>query len=156
MKTAAEWLDAIKRKHKVTSDWAVSKLLETDHAAISHYRAGRRAFDPYMAVKVAALLDLDPLKVIASAEAERARTDDKKEFWKRLAACVLIAAGAGSVSLTPPPAQAAGSLHNSGSASEVSPNTHCALKPRRRRFQAASAIAAMAQVLLPISRNRLA
>lgn len=149
MKNAAEWLDAIKRKHHVESDWAVAKLLDTNHAVISHYRAGRRAFDAYMAVKVAALLGIDPLKVIASAEAERSRDADRKDFWKRLAACVLVAAGAGTGAVTPQPAQAAPIEHN---ANYQLQNTHCARIPKRRR-RTASLSAAVTEAFVRISRQ---
>lgn len=154
MKTSCDWIDAVKRRHGLDSDYAVAKLLEVSTSHISHYRNGRSTMDPYMAARVAELLDLEPIQVIACAEAERARDAGKKDFWKRLAACVLIAAGAGSVSLTPAPAQAAGSLHNSGSA--PAEYTLCAKRRRKPPSKAASAFAAMAQVLLPISRNRLA
>lgn len=130
MKTSADWIDQVKRRHGLDSDYAAAKLLGVSTSHISHYRNGRSTMDAYMAARVAELLDVEPLRVIASAEAERARDPDRKDFWKRLAACVLVAAGAGAI--TPPNAEAR-SLHNENLRVETAGNTHCALKRRKKK-----------------------
>lgn len=90
MKTSADWIDAIKRQYKLPSDYAAAKLMEIDPNVVCHYRAGRRAMDNFACIKTSELLREDLRRVIASVEAERARTEQRKDFWKRLAACVFL------------------------------------------------------------------
>ena len=85
MRTTVQWIDAVKKRHGLESDYAVAKLLDVGQSQISHYRMGRSTMDVYMAARVAQLLELEPIQVIASAEAERARDAGKKDFWKRQA-----------------------------------------------------------------------
>lgn len=106
MKTCNDWLDAVKKRHKLESDYALAKLLGVQQTNISRYRLGRGSMDVYTAARVAELLNEDALKVIATAEAERARNDEQRTFWKRLAAGVLLVAGV-NVTVPPAPAQAA-------------------------------------------------
>lgn len=142
MKTTIQWLDAVKRAKGLPSDYAVAKALGTTAQVVSHYRAGRRAFDPYMAVKVAELVGVDPMRVIASVEAERARNDEQRAFWRRLAASWLLPICAAAGLATPAPSVQA------ASASEVS-NLHIMrTRQRRRRAAASAAIAELARALI--------
>jgi transcriptional regulator with XRE-family HTH domain len=110
MRTTVEWLDAVKRKFGLDSDYKLAKLLNVEPQNVSHYRAGRRYMDPYTAARVAELLKVDPLKVIAACESQRARDEEQRTFWKRLAACVVL--GTATTVGTPPPPAAAATLHN--------------------------------------------
>lgn len=128
VKTANDWLDAIKAQHGFTSDYALAKALGVPQAQVIHYRKGRRAFDAMMAVKVAELLGVEPINVIASAEHERARTDERKQFWRRFAACFLLGAAVNLMA----PAPAGASLHNRSSGASAASQEY-ALCARRRR-----------------------
>lgn len=84
MRTTIDFLDAVKAKLDLPSDYAAAKVLGVTRAAISSYRVGRSHFDADIASRVAAILDIDPLEVIASAEYERARTESAKAIWAGL------------------------------------------------------------------------
>jgi len=103
MMTTNEFLDAVKQRHGFKSDYELSKALGVKQQTISSYRVGRTSMDPMMAAKVAELLAMNPLEVIAAAEAERARDEKTKGFWMRYAAALLMVVG---VSAPPSPAEA--------------------------------------------------
>lgn len=81
MNTTIEFLDAVKAKHCLTSDYALSKFLCESNQRISNYRVKRSFLDDSMAVKVAEALEIDPLYVIASVHAERAKKETEKKVW---------------------------------------------------------------------------
>ncbi len=141
MKTTIQWLDAIKKARGLSSDYAVAKALGVTAQVISHYRNGRRAFDPYTAAKVAELVGVEPMQVIASVEAERARNDEQRAFWRRLAAAWLLPMCAAAGLATPAPSVQAASVQ------QVS-NLHIMRTRARRRAAAASAIAELAAALV--------
>lgn len=108
MKTR-QYLDELKRELGLPSDYALAKRLGIHQATMSNYRNGKRAFDATMCMRVAELLDIDPLRVIVDCEAERAARPDVRKMWeglaRRLAACIVGALGAGLLA-SPPQAQA--------------------------------------------------
>lgn len=81
MNTTNEFLDAVKAKHGLASDYALSKELGVKPSCISNYRSNRSYLDDLMAVKVAEALEIDPLYVIASANAERSKKDSERKVW---------------------------------------------------------------------------
>lgn len=81
MKTTVQYLDAIRAKHGLTSDYQLAKLMDIRQSTISGYRAGRSHLDDLMSLKVADLLGIDPMEVISAANAERAKTQAVKEVW---------------------------------------------------------------------------
>ncbi len=85
MKTA-DYLDALKARLSLSSDYALAKRLDTSTAAVSNYRRGKRTFDALMAYRVAELLDLDPMRVLADMEAERATRPEVRQVWADIAA----------------------------------------------------------------------
>lgn len=72
MKTASEYLDAIKSAYGIASDYGLAKLTGFSRPRISHYRTGRSHFDDDAALVVAALLDVDPAEVLLDALESRA------------------------------------------------------------------------------------
>lgn len=81
MNTTNEFLDAVKAKHGLASDYALCKKLGVSSSRIGNYRTNRSVFDDLMAVKVAEALEIEPLYVIASVHAERAKKDGEKKVW---------------------------------------------------------------------------
>ncbi|QGZ37756.1 helix-turn-helix protein [Pseudoduganella flava] len=75
------YLDAIKTRLNLPSDYALAKRLGITQQAISNYRAGRSKMDDDVALTIAELLGVNPLAVIAAANAERAKTDEQRERW---------------------------------------------------------------------------
>ena len=45
-------------------------------------KSGRENPDAYDCARIAEILDLDPLEVIAQVEAEAARTEKKRQYWR--------------------------------------------------------------------------
>lgn len=84
MKTTIQYLDAVKRKLKLPSDYAAAKALCVTRAAISKYRRGVSTFDDLTAVRVSEILEIEPMEIIASCNAARTRDKEARAVWKRL------------------------------------------------------------------------
>lgn len=84
MKTA-DFLEMLRHKLGVKTDYALAKALGTSKQSVHKYRKGTTTPDDSTAVKWAILLDMDPLFVLASINAEREKNPAVKEQWERLA-----------------------------------------------------------------------
>lgn len=84
MNTTLEYLAACKERLGIESDYALAKRLGVRQPTISSYRMGRSRMDDDVALKVAEILHLHPLQVIAAANAERAKTAEQKARWTEL------------------------------------------------------------------------
>ena len=82
--TTIEYLDAVKAAKGLTSDYQLAKLLGFPLSSVSSYRTGRRFFDDEAALTVAQALGVEPICVIAAANAERAKTPEQKARWMAL------------------------------------------------------------------------
>ena len=91
MKTTRQYVAEVKRALGISSDYELAKRLGVSRQSISNYANGLRAFEPTMAARVAEILDLEPLQVIADAELERGSAPD---LWKRLRDAAVIAGAA--------------------------------------------------------------
>lgn len=72
-----------KKERGSESDYAVAMLLGISEDAVNRYRKGERAMDNNTARRVAELLHVEPLEVIAAAEVERAKTPSDKAAWRK-------------------------------------------------------------------------
>lgn len=79
--TAAEYIDRIKDKTGLVSDYQVSQLLNITRSAVSRYRRNDGHFEADTALKVAITLDIDPLLVILDSAIFRAKTPKQKQFY---------------------------------------------------------------------------
>lgn len=79
-----ELLDAVKAKTGATSDYKLAQVLDISKQKVSDLRAGRNKPDAYECAKIAEVLERDPLEVIAQVEAEAARSEKKREYWRSL------------------------------------------------------------------------
>lgn len=84
MKTTVEYLIAAKAAIGVESDSALGKAIGLHRNAVGQYMNGSRVMDDYTALKVAQILGVDPLEVIAAANHERERSTEKREAWANL------------------------------------------------------------------------
>ena len=87
MKTT-DYLDAVKEAYGLTSDYQLSKKLGVTQSRITSYRSKRTFMDDSMALKIAYLLDAEPLRVLASIHAEREErqgNDVMVNFWNDVA-----------------------------------------------------------------------
>ncbi len=105
---SADFLDAVRRRHKLTSDYQVGKLTGINPSRISMYRVGRREFDDETCLLFAKALDVGPMYVIANIQAERANKPDLRRVWKAIAkmtkkakAAALLIAINGLLNLSP-------------------------------------------------------
>lgn len=81
MKTTIQFLDAVKEKLGIESDYALAKRLGFPFSTMSNYRTGRRILDDDAALSVALALDIHPFEVIAAANVERAKTPEQAARW---------------------------------------------------------------------------
>lgn len=81
MKTTPEFLDAVKAKYNLPSDYALQSVLGITKASISRLRNGKDYFGDTTAMRVAEVLGIDPGFVIACAHRERAKTAEEKAVW---------------------------------------------------------------------------
>jgi plasmid maintenance system antidote protein VapI len=82
---AAGYLDALRERLQLPSDYAISRRMGIGAQTISNYRRGRSGFDDDMAIRVAELLGLRPEVVIGEMHAERAQSEATRRFWLELA-----------------------------------------------------------------------
>ena len=80
-----EYLDAIKKKQGLTSDYQLARILELMPSNITAYRKKRRVMDDYIAARVADMLGIDSIEVIAVANSERENDPEKRSFWDKKA-----------------------------------------------------------------------
>lgn len=85
MHTTNDLLDAVKQKYGISSDYKLRTFLGVSQNTLPNYRHGRSRPDDDMALKLADLLELDPLYVIACVNAERAQEGRLQRMWEALA-----------------------------------------------------------------------
>lgn len=103
-----KYLDRVIEQLKLPSDYALAEVLGISTQAIYKLRGGG-IMSATTAAKVADLLQLDPLTVIADTELERASSPDDRKLWERIRAAAALAAfyvGAASFGVLPSPAHA--------------------------------------------------
>ncbi len=79
------YLKKTKEVLDVSSDYGLAKKLGLTKQTISGYMNGNRTMDDYTAAKLAEVLGISALEVIAAANAEREKDAEKAEFWRKLA-----------------------------------------------------------------------
>ena len=84
MQTTTDFLDAVKAKTGLSSDYAIAKILGVTHQTVSRYRVGKDFLGNSTAIKVAVILEIDAAIVIACAHAERARSEQERELWEHI------------------------------------------------------------------------
>lgn len=85
MHSTAALLDAIRRRHKLPSDYQLARMMGWTTQQVSNYRAGRRQLGDDVALAVAKALDLDPGYVLAIVAAERAASAPVRAAWRTVA-----------------------------------------------------------------------
>ncbi|MFM0097504.1 helix-turn-helix domain-containing protein [Paraburkholderia nemoris] len=122
MKTTVQYLDAVRERLHLPSDYAVSKVLGITTAAVSKYRNGHGGFDDLTAAKVAEILGVDPLEVISACYFARAKDDRTRGLWEGIwgkavgaTAVATLTMCAVGLSVVPTPSQAAQNTDNGAS-----------------------------------------
>ena len=81
MKTT-EYLDAVKAKLDLASDYALSKVLGITRESVSALRTGKNCMGIETCMKVAEILSIDEHVVYSDAQLERAKTPELLHFWQ--------------------------------------------------------------------------
>lgn len=76
-----EYLDAVKAKLGIESDYALAQRLGITRSSVSVFTRGKGIFGDDVALTVAQILDLNPLVVIAQANAERSNNPEMRDRW---------------------------------------------------------------------------
>lgn len=97
MKTTGEYLDAVKARLDLPSDYAIAKALEVTPSAVSKYRLGRSAPDDLVCARIAEILHIEPMEVIAAIHFERSNDERARALWESIWG---KAVGATALSLT--------------------------------------------------------
>lgn len=104
MKTI-EYIEACKQKLGIESDYKLAQALEITRSAMSAYRNSGVTFSRHTAKKVAKILGIHPLRVVADMERQRAKTPEEQAMWRdfagKLAAIALGAVGLAAIATYP-------------------------------------------------------
>lgn len=84
MKTP-EYLDLLREKLHLPSDYALQKPLNVSKSQVSSYRNGRDFFSDPIAVRVAELTGMEAWKVLLDSHIERSKTPETRAAWMGLA-----------------------------------------------------------------------
>lgn len=79
-----EYMQAVKTKLGIESDYALSKALQVTKQTVSRYAQGKGYFDDAVAVKVAELLQIHPGLVMLDMHRERAKTPAEQSIWQEI------------------------------------------------------------------------
>lgn len=78
---AKERLLECKIKLKISSDYGLAKALGIHRGRISDYMSGKMTPDAYAAVKMAEILEVHPMLLLAEFGAESEKDENKRAFW---------------------------------------------------------------------------
>ena len=81
MKPVIDYVEEAKEKLGLDSDAALAKHIGGGRSLISQWRNDGKVPDDYYCIRLGEVLGIDPLEVIASANYEREKSSDKKEWW---------------------------------------------------------------------------
>jgi len=82
METTQTLLQRCKTELGIESDYALAKAFEMSPQAIGRYQSGERQMDNWTALKVANVLGMEPMEVIAISELEREKNEAKRKVWE--------------------------------------------------------------------------
>ena len=85
MQSIDQLLDSVKTKHGLTSDYKLAQHLGLTMGAIAHYRHGRSLPDDRACQKIGDALGIDGDVLAAQMLARRAKDDDSRAMWNRIA-----------------------------------------------------------------------
>lgn len=83
MKTT-EYLDEVRRRLDLPSDYAIAKVLGVTRESVSGWRNGKSPFGIESAMKIGEILQIDGHAVYAHGQIERAKNPQIVDFWKSI------------------------------------------------------------------------
>lgn len=82
MRTVKDWLALLAEGYQAESSAELARLLSVSRSSISQQKHDIYSLSVQTAVKVADLLGVYPMLIIASAQFAQACTDDERRFWQ--------------------------------------------------------------------------
>lgn len=82
MTQTQELIEQVRGKMEGATDYKIAQVLDLPTQRLSDYVKGDREADTYACAKIAEVLERDPLEIIAQVEAEAARTEKKRQYWR--------------------------------------------------------------------------
>lgn len=80
-----DYIEALKPLARKPSVYAVAKLLDIPEQTTRAYAKGRRHLDVFAADKIAKLLDVPAMLVIANVEASKENDEKRRVYWVQVA-----------------------------------------------------------------------
>jgi len=111
MRTSISYLEEALEKMGDEPDKRKAERLKLTATALCNYRAGVSRMDNFACIMVGRYLGIDPMKIMAACEEERAKTEEKQAFWRdfrsTLSGLAIAAALGATMATAPSPANAA-------------------------------------------------
>lgn len=82
MRTTIEYLDLIKLRLSLPSDYALAKALGVTRESVSQLRSGKTSMGIETAMKAGEYLHIDGHTIYADSQIERAKKPEIREFWR--------------------------------------------------------------------------
>ncbi|WP_343741796.1 helix-turn-helix domain-containing protein [Herbaspirillum huttiense] len=83
-----DYLESVKRKLSLPSDYALAKVLGLTRGAVSAFQLGKASLGDETAVKVAEILNVPAGKILVDMHMERSKAPEVKAAWAALMASV--------------------------------------------------------------------
>ncbi len=84
MKTTLDYLNQVIRTHtEIQNDNQLANFLGITRQAVYQYKHGQN-MSVLVAIRVAQVLDLDPLEPVAATLCAQAKSEPEQEFWRKL------------------------------------------------------------------------
>ena len=82
MTETQQLIEQVRIKMNGATDYKIAQALDLHTQRVSEFVRGKGTADPYACAKIAEALGRDPLAVIAQVEAEAAKTEKKRAYWR--------------------------------------------------------------------------
>jgi len=108
MRTSRSYLEEALERMGNEPDKKKAERLKLTPTALSNYRTGVSRMDNFACIMVGRYLGIDPMKIMAACEEERAKTEEKQAFWRDFRSTLsgLAIAAALGATMTAAPSQA--------------------------------------------------
>lgn len=84
MSKTIELLTACKKKIGVDTDYKLAKALKIHSGRIADYISGKRIPDENACMRIAMLLERNPIEIIAIVQADTEKNSKRKAFWNEV------------------------------------------------------------------------
>ena len=82
MNATQRYVQEIESRYRTKNGKEIADLLGVAEMSVSRYRNQQKGFADDVAIKAAQLLNIDPKKIVAELQEERATTPETKALWR--------------------------------------------------------------------------